>query len=592
MAVMPDTQLQIVLSLIDQATGQLQEAQGALASLGQAGEDAAAQITGALTPAEDAVVAQAQAAADAVAGASDEMAASVEGAAEDGEAAWMALTNDATLAATNATEGWVASMQELQDAMAQTTDAVEEDFAAMGQAAGSSASTMGGVFGYFRYMIAGRFMEQAGGALSGAVQAVVNAAAAGDQGDKIAQLTAQIQQQQAAIAQHEASLQTESGTIDQINAKRAAAAAAIDAERVKIQQLSAQLAPLEAEQKANGAAAQAYATAVAQLNTDWQQFLATVGGPLLAALTSQIEKIDQIVQSLTGWAAEHPKITQAILTFMGVLGPLLTALGALTIALALVDLIAGITGGPFILLGLAIAVVSAAVVALWPWIAQLFDEIDQKTGLITMLKTAWDSIVTTFEKNLLPALAQLWSAFTPLEPYLKALAEIIGVMLVAAIQLMVASLTIAVDLITDLLTVATKIATFFINSFVGAIHSVTSAVQALVSAFNAVSGPIGSAIGAAIGGAGNAIGSVIKAFASGGIVSSPTLALVGEAGPEAIIPLSAFNGGSSLAGVGGAAGSIVININGGNYLDSQGATMIGNALARQVMQQLKLKNFN
>ena len=80
---------------------------------------------------------------------------------------------------------------------------------------------------------------------------------------------------------------------------------------------------------------------------------------------------------------------------------------------------------------------------------------------------------------------------------------------------------------------------------------------------------------------------------SGGIVNGPTMALVGEAGPEAIIPLSAFSGGSSLAGGGGGfGGGINIYIQGGNYLDSGGATMIANAIGKQILQQLRLKNFN
>jgi hypothetical protein len=48
----------------------------------------------------------------------------------------------------------------------------------------------------------------------------------------------------------------------------------------------------------------------------------------------------------------------------------------------------------------------------------------------------------------------------------------------------------------------------------------------------------------------------IPEMAKGGIVSKPTLAMIGEAGPEAVIPLSAG---------GGAGGTVVINIQGPNY---------------------------
>ena len=37
--------------------------------------------------------------------------------------------------------------------------------------------------------------------------------------------------------------------------------------------------------------------------------------------------------------------------------------------------------------------------------------------------------------------------------------------------------------------------------------------------------------------------SMVPHFASGGIVTGPTLALIGEAGPEAVVPLGQMGGG-------------------------------------------------
>jgi phage-related minor tail protein len=48
----------------------------------------------------------------------------------------------------------------------------------------------------------------------------------------------------------------------------------------------------------------------------------------------------------------------------------------------------------------------------------------------------------------------------------------------------------------------------------------------------------------------------IPALADGGIVTGPTLALIGEAGPEAVIPLD------RAGGMGG--GNVTINVNGGD----------------------------
>jgi hypothetical protein len=60
--------------------------------------------------------------------------------------------------------------------------------------------------------------------------------------------------------------------------------------------------------------------------------------------------------------------------------------------------------------------------------------------------------------------------------------------------------------------------------------------------------------GSASGGA-NPAGLDYKAMATGGIVTSPTFALIGEAGPEAVIPLSKM---------GGMGGGVTINVNGGD----------------------------
>ena len=70
------------------------------------------------------------------------------------------------------------------------------------------------------------------------------------------------------------------------------------------------------------------------------------------------------------------------------------------------------------------------------------------------------------------------------------------------------------------------------------VQTVLDKVQLAVDAVGAVAG-VASGIGGFVGG----IPSVIPGFASGGVVTRPTLAVVGEAGPEAIIPLSQLGGG-------------------------------------------------
>ncbi len=97
----------------------------------------------------------------------------------------------------------------------------------------------------------------------------------------------------------------------------------------------------------------------------------------------------------------------------------------------------------------------------------------------------------------------------------------------------------------------------------GGVQSVMSAVWSFIKPiFDAIGGAIGTVV-SAFQGLGNAISSIPGAgaigsafgalgLASGGLVSQPTLAVIGEAGPEVVIPLSQLQPyGPGVAGLGG-----------------------------------------
>ena len=116
------------------------------------------------------------------------------------------------------------------------------------------------------------------------------------------------------------------------------------------------------------------------------------------------------------------------------------------------------------------------------------------------------------------------------------------------------------------------------------------AIQHIIDLWNSSPlGKAGNAVGGMIGGAINAAGGALKAIglAEGGIVTQPTFALIGEAGPEAVVPLSGMTGGGSFGG----SGSININIGSLQGTDQQAAIKFANQIARILNQQLKLKNY-
>lgn len=89
-----------------------------------------------------------------------------------------------------------------------------------------------------------------------------------------------------------------------------------------------------------------------------------------------------------------------------------------------------------------------------------------------------------------------------------------------------------------------------INSVVSAINSVISKAQAAISAIgrvkSAFSGGSDPSKSFVVPGTVTRYGKSIPAGATGGIVTRPTLALIGEAGPEAVVPLNQTPGSSPL----------------------------------------------
>ena len=207
----------------------------------------------------------------------------------------------------------------------------------------------------------------------------------------------------------------------------------------------------------------------------------TIGTALLPIITTLLTAIAPVIEKVTEWASEHPKLTAAIL--LGV-----AAFAGLVMVFA------------------AVALAIPAILAFFnPITAAIIGTVAAVTGLVLVFKHFFDLITQNWDK---------------VKPFFDAVGK--------------------------------------------------------------VGGAIGGMVGGAVSSVGSAIGSLIPHFAAGGIVSGPTLALIGEGGPEAVVPL-----GSG----GGMGGGITVNIGGGYYLDQNAARDFGNMLAATIGRQLKLRNY-
>ncbi len=255
-------------------------------------------------------------------------------------------------------------------------------------------------------------------------------------------------------------------------------------------------------------------------------------------LPSWIEKTQQIIK----WLTEHKEV---LIIFSGaVIGALIPALISLGITLITVTIPAfiamAVALAPFILGGMIIAGVVAGVLWLiqnWELVRAKAIEIWEKIkgylgAVLDWIKTKFKSIADTLKA----AWDGLWNS----------LAEKVNSVWEGIKNTIKNSINWIIEKI---------------NGMIRAVNSVMSKAAGLIG----LSGPQIPEI---------------PALAAGGIVSRPTLAMIGEAGPEAVVPLSR---GFAGAGVGG----ITININGGTYLSEDAALDMADKIANVLKLQLR-----
>lgn len=299
------------------------------------------------------------------------------------------------------------------------------------------------------------------------------------------------------------------------------------------------------------------------LGAQWNKFMSDLGGGQSSVLGPLIKMMTDIVKGLDAWTQAHPLLTQAIMIFIGVLGTLFVLIGGAIVIIGLLSLGITAAAGAWTL---AAIVVAAAVAAIAGVIVSHFtatkEWLKQNGGeILGAIKGTWDAVVDYLSDKELAIYNNMVTGFNKVLAWVKQIWGDIS------------------------------------NAITGTISSIESAIDGLInkigSALSSIAKLPGNAISGIVNGASNVIGGTIRAFADGGIVNGPTLAMVGEAGPEAIIPLSSFSGGSTLGGVGGGPGGSSIIINVGNIYgtDAGAVRNMMNTVARAINQQIKLKNF-
>ena len=299
--------------------------------------------------------------------------------------------------------------------------------------------------------------------------------------------------------------------------------------------------------------------------------LQSVGTQLAAYLAPALEKVVGLVGKLAGWLSN---LSPQVLTIIAVIGgivaaiaPLLllagafaSAIGAISSAMALFGVTTTIALGPLALIVAAIAAVIAIGVLLYKNWDQIMARLN---GLKKGMVLVWNGIktqVTTAVKNLVTMLKNDFNT-------IKTVATTIFNAVKNAIMNPIRK---AVDFVK---TAIAKIKGFFPLS-IGKIFSGLKLPHFKVTGGKAPWG---------IGGKGSLPKFDVDWYARGAIFNSPNIIGVGEAGPEAVVPLDKFWNKLDAMSSGGT--QIVININGTDKDKYEIAQEVKRVLIRETNQR-------
>jgi hypothetical protein len=263
-----------------------------------------------------------------------------------------------------------------------------------------------------------------------------------------------------------------------------------------------------------GSARAAGETLSGQLNKARNAF-AEIAAEILTDLLPAITQLGERLLQLTAFMREHPKLAKAMVLGLAALSAALLTASAAQIALNL-----AVLANPYV-------AAAAAAVALAAGIAYLVTKVDffrKHWQLLLITLGVFPVVVATVVKAVVRNFDTIAGAFRKAYDFARRY--------------------------------ILPIASFF-NPIIRAVQTAVTWIHQLVGAINSIHMP-------SLGGIGNAIlpGNPFRGQ-HGGIVTRPTLSLIGERGPEAVVPLHRAPGASSLPR-GGGMGEVRVIVVGGD----------------------------
>ena len=294
-----------------------------------------------------------------------------------------------------------------------------------------------------------------------------------------------------------------------------------------------------------------------------------IGGTILTMLAPAMEKLADVMSSLSEWWNGLSPIAQkAILVIVGIvaaIGPLLLIVGSLASAIGSIISLVGIIGP--ILAGVAAPILGivaaiAAAIAIGVLLYKNWDTIKAKALEIkkNLVKT-WNSIKTSISNAVSAIVSWVTAKFNALRSRVSSIFQSVKNAITHPIQT-------ARDIIKRLIE---KIKSFF--------HFSMPTPHIKLPHFSI--SPPGWKLSDLLKGKKPSLS--IKWYAQGGIFDSPTIAGIGEAGPEAVVPLNKLWDKLDAIAEGGGA-PIVVNVYGSDHMS---VDELANAVEQKLIQMQK-----
>jgi hypothetical protein len=308
---------------------------------------------------------------------------------------------------------------------------------------------------------------------------------------------------------------------------------------------------------------------------------AELGSALLPALSS----VAGMLSTVLGWLSKHQTTTQVLIGVVGGLAAGVLAVSAATKVWSAANLVLGVTmrGIPIFAIISAIALLAAGVIYAYKHSTTFRNIVD---GAFKAVKVSVDAVKTAITAVVNTIIAAKDN------PVVKAL-QLYYVtqfkLVVGAVRLVISAIEAIIDAVQAVRN--SKAMAGVQNAFGNAwsaiksvINTVADAIQNVMNKVSAATSAIGGLLSKAKGIGGFKLTDLVP-HANGGIVTSPTPALIGEAGPEAVIPLNRPARAAEImrqAGLSGVGGGVTINVNGMTVANETDIDRIATLLARKI----------